>query len=185
MYWAAAPCWNSDSRIRADVLRQIRRATSLFQIYSLRPARKLLREPGPPQPTGSMAGRTLSCHRFQASGSHQLKFGVDLERNAFHQAGDAARLRGAAQRLSVARYVTFAGSPVPGPQRISKARNTCRITGRPATDSLIEAGLRTDWDQIVRDVLWSPRLSVAYAPKWLRETETRGGLSAFSTTPSC
>jgi Carboxypeptidase regulatory-like domain len=115
---------------------------------------------------------------FQSLGHHQLKFGVDLERDAFHQEvlrHDYEVLR---TDLSTSRYVTFAGSPF---QRQDNFDVSQYLLDRwtPREGLLIEAGLRADWNEIARDVLWSPRLSFAYGPKWLRDTKIAGGYGIF------
>src|SRR5439155_27011041 len=48
----------------------------------------------------------------------------------------------------------------------------------------IEAGLRLDWDDVVRTFQLSPRLSAAYAPKWLHETKVAAGIGIFYDAPS-
>jgi hypothetical protein len=39
--------------------------------------------------------------------------------------------------------------------------------------------VRSEWNQIVKQVLWSPRLSVAWAPGWLRDTKLSAGYGVF------
>jgi hypothetical protein len=115
---------------------------------------------------------------FHGRGTHQFKLGVDLERNGFHQ--DVERRDYAVLRtdLSPVRYVTFAGSPF---QRQFGLDASQYVQDRwtPRTGLLIEAGLRADWNEIVRDVAWSPRVSFAYAPKWMRDTKLSGGYGVF------
>src|SRR6478672_7875432 len=115
---------------------------------------------------------------IQARGMHQFKFGVDLERTSFQQEvtrHDYAVLR---NDLSTARYVTFAGSPFQRQQNFAAAQYLQdRWTPREAL--LIEAGLRVDWNQIVRDFVWSPRVSVVYGPKWTRDTKFAAGYGIF------
>ena len=115
---------------------------------------------------------------FQAHGHHQIKFGVDLERDGFHQ--DVRRHDYAVLRndLSTARYVTFAGSPF-ARQNNFDASQYLQDRWSPRDGLLIEAGLRADWNEIARDVLWSPRLSFACGPKWLRDTKIAGGYGIF------
>jgi len=80
--------------------------------------------------------------------------------------------------LSTARYVTFAGSPFQRQQNFAAAQYLQdRWTPREAL--LIEAGLRADWNQIVRDFVWSPRVSVVYGPKWTRDTKFAAGYGIF------
>src|SRR4029079_8261073 len=101
-----------------------------------------------------------------------------LERNGFHQ--DVQRHDYAVLRndLSTVRYVTFADSRF---QRQLSFDVSQFVQDRwtPRDGLLIEAGFRTDWNQIVRDIAWSPRLSFAWAPKWLRDTKVAGGYGVF------
>jgi hypothetical protein len=115
---------------------------------------------------------------FQARGPHQVKFGVDVERDSFHQHAirhDYAVLR---NDLSVARYVTFAGSPFQD-RRNLQASQYVQDRWAPRDGLLIEGGLRADWNEIVRQVLWSPRLSFAWGPKWLHDAKIAGGYGIF------
>ena len=49
----------------------------------------------------------------------------------------------------------------------------------PATGLLIEGGGRLDWDDIVHKMQLSPRLSAAYAPKWMGGTKVSAGVGMF------
>ncbi len=111
-------------------------------------------------------------------GTHQLQFGVDLQRTVFHQWADRHSYRILRQDESVARVVTFAGTG------IAERRNfefTEYVNDRwsPRDDLLIDAGLRLDWDQVVRDVLVSPRVAASYAPAWLKGTKLSAGAGIF------
>jgi hypothetical protein len=115
---------------------------------------------------------------FQARGAHQLKFGVDVEREDFHQRvarHDYTVLR---NDLSTARYVTFVGSPF---QQQGNVRGAQYLQDRwsPRDGLLVEAGIRAQWNEIVRDVLWSPRFSFAWGPRRLRDTKISGGFGVF------
>ena len=114
----------------------------------------------------------------QAFGAHQLKFGVDFERESFHQ--EVLRHDYQVLRLdqSVARYVTFAGNPFQQRRNFEGAQYVIdRWT--PREGLTIEGGVRADWDQVVRDVLWSPRVSAAWAPHFLRDTKLSAGFGIF------
>ena len=115
---------------------------------------------------------------LQLAGSHQFKFGVDFEREAFHQ----EVLRHDYQVLrtdnSVARYVTFQGNPFQQRRNFEGAQYVLDHW-TPREGLAIEAGLRTDWDQVVRNVLWSPRLSVAWAPRTFRDLKIAAGFGIF------
>ena len=118
---------------------------------------------------------------FQARGAHQLKLGADLERTGFHQ--DVRRHDYAVLRndLSTARYVTFAGSPFQEQRNFTSAYYL-QDRWTPRDGLLMEAGIRADWNQIVREVFWSPRLSLVYGPKWTRDTKFAAGYGTFYDT---
>jgi carboxypeptidase family protein len=111
-------------------------------------------------------------------GTHLFKIGADLQHPKFDRQVERHEYEVLRNDRSVARSVTFAGNPVQGRENIEAAVYALdRWT--PYEGVLIEAGLRYDWDEIVRDVLWSPRVSVAYAPKWLHETKLSAGFGVF------
>jgi hypothetical protein len=120
----------------------------------------------------------LLAPSLHAAGTHQIKFGVDLDRSGFHenvQRHDYTVLR---NDLSTVRYVTFVGSPFQRQMNLA-ASQYLQDRWTPRDGLLLEAGLRVDWNEIVRDPQWSPRLSFAWAPKWLRDTKFAGGYGVF------
>ena len=114
----------------------------------------------------------------QAAGSHQFKVGVDFERESFHQEVRRHDYQVLRADQSVARYVTFSGSPF---QRRGNFEGAQYALDRwtPREGITIEAGLRADWDQVVRDVLWSPRVSAAWAPGPGRDLKLAAGYGVF------
>ena len=111
-------------------------------------------------------------------GTHQFKVGVDLERESFRQEVARHDYRVLRTDYSLARYVTFEGN---GLQQRRNFEGAHYLIDRwnPVEGVTVEAGLRMDWDQVVRDALWSPRLAVAWAPRWLPETKIAGGVGIF------
>lgn len=120
---------------------------------------------------------------WKAAGQHQLKVGADLQRSGFDQ--KAGRHDYVVLRTdgSIAREVSFTGDGLLSKKNFE---STLYIQDRwtPREGLLVEAGLRTDWDQIVRDMLFSPRLAVAWSPGWLRETKLAAGFGVFSDSLS-
>jgi carboxypeptidase family protein len=114
----------------------------------------------------------------EARGSHQLKFGLDVDSNGFHQGVERHDYRVLRVDRSVARYVTFAGGPFQS-RRNFEAAQYVQDRWAPRDGLLIEAGMRAEWNEVVRDVLWSPRLAFAWAPKRLHETKIAGGYGVF------
>ena len=115
---------------------------------------------------------------FTFHGSHQLKLGVDLQQSAFERTVDRHGYEILRTDLSVARFVTFAGAGLLHRENFEISQYV-QDRWTPVEGILIEAGLRMDWDQVLRHALMSPRLLVAYAPKWLRDTKLSAGVGVF------
>ena len=79
---------------------------------------------------------------------------------------------------SVARFVTFAGSPF---ERQNNFEGAQYIQDHWAVrDNLtIEAGVRAEWNDIVRDLEIAPRFSVAWAPHRLGGTKFSAGYGVY------
>jgi len=112
------------------------------------------------------------------AGTHQFKAGVDLERTSFDRLVSRHPYEVLRNDMSVARLVTFVGNGQQGRENFEAAQYV-QDRWTPREGLMIEAGLRAEWDEIVRDVLWSPRFSIAYAPGWLRETKLAAGFGVF------
>ena len=116
-----------------------------------------------------------ALHKF---GEHRLRFGVDAQRSTFSLLADRHDYRVLREDLSVARYVSFLGN---GFSSKAGFRLGEYVEDRwaPVDGLLVETGLRVSSDSIVGPALLSPRFSVAYAPKWLRETKFAAGIGIF------
>ena len=111
-------------------------------------------------------------------GTHQLKFGVDLEREAFHEAvlrHDYEVLR---DDNSVARYVQFVGSPFLARKNFEAAEYV-QDRWTPREGVLVELGLRAEWNEIVRDQQVAPRFSAVWAPGFLKNTKFSAGWGIY------
>jgi hypothetical protein len=111
-------------------------------------------------------------------GTHMLKFGIDFEREAFHQ----RVLRHAYEVLradnSVARYVTFSGSPFQHQSNFEGA-HYFEDHWVPLEGLSIQSGVRFEWNEIVRDLEIAPRFAVAWAPGILRGTKFAAGWGVY------
>jgi hypothetical protein len=120
----------------------------------------------------------FSRETFKLYGVHQLKFGIDFERESFHQ----TVLRHAYEVLrddnSVARYVQFLGSPFQG-RKDFEAAEFVQDRWTPREGVLVEAGLRAEWNEIVRDLELAPRVSATWAPGFLRNTKFAAGWGLY------
>jgi hypothetical protein len=111
-------------------------------------------------------------------GTHQLKFGIDFEREAFHQTvlrHDYEILRA---DNSVARLVEFVGSPFQARKNF-EAAEYIQDHWSPREGLAFEAGLRVEWNEIVRDMEAAPRFSAVWAPGFLRNTKISAGWGIY------
>jgi len=112
------------------------------------------------------------------AGTHQLKFGVDMEREAFHQLVTRHDYEVLRADNSVSRFVQFAGSPFQARKNFEGAEYV-QDSWTPRDGVLIQVGLRTEWNEIVRDIEVAPRFAVAWAPGFLRNTKFSAGWGVY------
>jgi hypothetical protein len=115
---------------------------------------------------------------FNLWGTHQLKFGVDFEREAYHELilrHDYEVLR---SDNSISRFVAFSGTPFQGASNFEAAQ-FIQDRWAPHEGVMVEAGLRLEWNEIVRDFEVAPRFSVAWAPGFLRDTKFSAGWGTY------
>src|SRR5437660_3024160 len=94
-------------------------------------------------------------------GKHTFKFGADVDAIRYRQSLVRHTIFILSENGALARSVTFTGPPHFGRENFegsAYAQDRWSVRDR----LLIEYGLRTDWDEIIRDVLVSPRLSASY-----------------------
>src|SRR5262249_39796395 len=99
----------------------------------------------------------------KAAGTHQIKAGLDFERSSVHEKVMRHEYEVLRNDDSVARQVTFTGSPF---QRRANFEAAQYVQDHwvPREGVLIEAGLRLEWNEIVRQLLRAPRVSAVWAP---------------------
>jgi Carboxypeptidase regulatory-like domain len=111
-------------------------------------------------------------------GTHLLKFGIDFEREAFHQSVERHDYEVLRDDNSVARYVTFSGSPFQRGKNFEEAQYVeDHWVLREGLS--VESGLRLEWNEIVRDFEIAPRAAVAWAPGVLRGTKLSAGWGVY------
>jgi len=118
----------------------------------------------------------LPVKRF--AGTHLLKFGVDLEREAFHQTVNRHDYEVLRDDLSVARYVTFSGSPYQHAKNFEGAEYV-QDHWTLRDDLSAELGLRLEWNEIVRQLEVAPRLAASWAPKMLGGAKFSAGWGTY------
>lgn len=110
-------------------------------------------------------------------GTHNLKMGTDLDRLNYAQGNirTGYDLYGVSSNLL--RSVTFAGSGTLSRPNVSVASY---ITDhwQARKNLFFELGVREDWDEILRQLAWSPRASFSYAPGGSTTTRISGGFAA-------
>jgi len=111
-------------------------------------------------------------------GSHQLKAGVDIEREAFHRKVLLHDYEVLNADDSVARYVSFVGSPFQHRENFEEAQYI-QDHWTPVKGLAFEVGLRAEWNEIVRQVLLAPRLALVWAPGRLPDTKFSAGWGVY------
>lgn len=111
-------------------------------------------------------------------GTHLLKFGVDIEREAFHQTvlrHDYEVLR---DDSSISRYVTFTGTPYQHGHNLEGAQYV-QDHWSVREGLAVEAGLRFEWNEIVRQLEVAPRLAASWAPASLGGAKISAGWGLY------
>lgn len=111
-------------------------------------------------------------------GHHSFKFGIDADRINYQQLSNRSEFEITASTGTLSRLVSFQGNP-------SFSRKSSEFSGF-VQDSwtlneqmFVEAGMRFDWDQILRQPLWSPRLAFTWGPVRLPESKFSAGIGVF------
>ena len=111
-------------------------------------------------------------------GAHLVKFGIDFERESFHERLMLHDYEVLDATNSVTRFVTFSGSPFEGRRNFEGAQYV-QDHWTPRDNLTVEAGLRAEWNDIVRDLELAPRLSVAWSPHVLKDTKFSAGAGVY------
>lgn len=111
-------------------------------------------------------------------GSHQLKFGFDFEREAFHEKRLLHDYEVLDTAMAITRFVTFQGPPFERGQNLESAQYV-QDHWNPRKDLTFELGLRLEWNEIVRDLEVAPRVAATWAPSWLKETKFSAGWGIY------
>ncbi len=134
----------------------------------------------------------VSLAPFQWQGRHEIKFGLDLDRLAYNpvfQRSPISYLR-LGQTLPpgetclslplspCARYSAFSVGPQSETNNV-EVSSYVQDRWSPAKRLIVEAGLRYDWDEIVRDALFSPRLAGSYLVDKDGNTKVSAGIGIF------
>jgi hypothetical protein len=121
---------------------------------------------------------------FNRAGRHQLKAGVDIDRLDYSQDTRRTGFENIGVGGVVLRQVIFRGSGVLSRPSL-EASSYIQDTWKVRSNLVVQAGLRQDWDELVREVALSPRVSASYAPFDSKNTKISGGYAVVynATTP--
>jgi hypothetical protein len=115
---------------------------------------------------------------LHARGTHQLKFGIDFERESFHQENLRHTYMVLRDDGTVSRQVSFFGGPFQERKNFEGAYYF-QDAWTPLEGLVLEAGLRAEWNEVVRDLEMAPRIAVAWAPRWLADTKFSAGWGVY------
>ena len=121
---------------------------------------------------------------FSWAGNHQLKAGVDIDRLDYSQDTRRTEFENVGVGDAVLRQVSFKGSGVLSRPSL-EASSYIQDTWTVRSNLVVQAGVRQDWDELVRDAVLSPRVSASYAPFGSKNTKIAGGYGVVynATTP--
>ena len=114
-----------------------------------------------------------------AWGTHEFKLGADLLHSSFDQDNIRHDYQVLREDGTLARSVQFQGNGLIGKTDFEAALYA-QDRWRPRQGVVVELGLRGEWNQIVRDMLLSPRLSAAWAPSWMKGAKVSAGFGVFN-----
>jgi hypothetical protein len=113
---------------------------------------------------------------FRFLGEHQLKGGIDLDRLSYWQDVRRTGIEFATFDFVPVRQTTYHGNGQFSRTNF-EASTYLQDSWRPRTHLLLELGLRQDWDRLLHNWNFSPRLGFAWSPKGLERTKLSGGFA--------
>jgi hypothetical protein len=111
-------------------------------------------------------------------GRHDLKFGIDANRIRYRQHSYRRSFEVRREDNVRARAVDFEGDPDFGRDN-SEFSAYIQERWAPGERLLLEAGVRLDWDQVLRDTLVSPRFAFTFAPNRIPESKFSAGVGVY------
>jgi hypothetical protein len=120
---------------------------------------------------------------FHLGGVHQLKAGTDMDRVDYDVVNRRTGYEQFGLNHQLLSLVTFGGSGVfsrPNLEASSYLVDSWKV--RPWLN--IEAGIRQDWDELLRNVVFSPRLAVAASPFGWKNTRLAAGYAVTRDSTS-
>jgi hypothetical protein len=121
---------------------------------------------------------TVMAPFWNRHGRHGFKFGIDVDRINYHQLTIRRTFEIVDATGALTRLVSFQGDHRFG-------RDSTEFSGFLQDNwtlnehFYIEAGFRFDWDQVLRQRLWSPRLAFTWAPTSIPDSKFSAGIGVF------
>lgn len=111
-------------------------------------------------------------------GRHSFKFGADANRISYQQLSIRRPIQITNTAGDLIRQVSFQGDTSFG--RDSSEFSSFLQDSWTLNDRMfVEAGIRFDWDQVLRQRLWSPRLAFTWGPARLPDSKLSAGVGVF------
>jgi hypothetical protein len=111
-------------------------------------------------------------------GRHILKYGIDADSVRYRQFAERRPFATVDNNGVVTRQVEFQGGPRFG-QNTSEFSGFLEDSWKINEEMFVEAGMRFDWDQILRQPLWSPRLAITWGPARFPDSKFSAGFGVF------
>ncbi len=125
------------------------------------------------QVVASLLLRPLSWH-----GRHDVKFGIDADENQYRQFSVRRPIEVRDEKGIKVRTASFSGD-AHGNEDDAEFSAYVQDRWSPQERWVVEAGLRLDWDQVLGDALFSPRLAATYSPSRIRDSKFSAGVGVF------
>ncbi|MFH1572449.1 MAG: TonB-dependent receptor [Acidobacteriota bacterium] len=111
-------------------------------------------------------------------GRHDIKFGMDGNRIGYQQSSSRGPIHILREDGTRSRLIEFSGDTESGRDN-SEFSAYAQDRWSPTERLVLEAGLRMDWDQVLRDPLLSPRFALTYAPRRFEDAKFSAGAGVF------
>jgi hypothetical protein len=111
-------------------------------------------------------------------GRHSFKFGIDANRIGYRQLSDRRTIEVLGTDEVLIRRIRFSGDPQLG-RDSSEFSGYFQDSWTVNDHFFMEAGMRFDWDQVLRQQLWSPRFAFTWSPARLPDSKFSAGIGIF------
>lgn len=112
-------------------------------------------------------------------GRHELKFGMDADRVVYHELDDRTPIRVFAETGVLLRETAFPGQTATLRKNNLQGSAYAQDRWSPTDRLVIESGVRLDADEIIRQVLVSPRIAGTYLLTGDGQTKLSAGFGVF------